>query len=82
MRAGRPTLWPVPPLRPPYWRLNAFGIACHLLLTGWLVCACSIKVMVEIVDDTLGWPPLVGLAMGLIGLVGIGWGRTHDYGED
>lgn len=69
--------------RRPYWRLNAGGIAIFLVLTAWLICVCTIKVMIELsASGAVTWPPLVGLGMGLLGLIGIGWGRTHEFYDE
>src|SRR5437588_7663545 len=59
-------------------RLNGLGVAMYVLMTGWLLLASTARLMIELGTGNLDFLPFVGVALGLLALAGIGFGRVTD----
>lgn len=62
-------------------RLNGLGVAMYLTMTGWLLLASLVRLLIEIEADQVDALPFVGVVLGVLGLAGIGFGRVVD-GDD
>jgi len=62
--------------------LNGLGVAMYLLMSGWLLLASAIRVMIEIGTGTVDALPFVGVGLGLLALAGISFGRVVDGREE
>ena len=59
-------------------RLNGLGVAMYLLMSGWLLLASAVRLMIELGTGTVDALPFVGVGLGLLALAGIGFGRVVD----
>jgi hypothetical protein len=57
-------------------------VAMYLLMTGWLLFASVERLMIELSADQVDWLPFVGIALGVLALGGIGFGRVVDGDRD
>lgn len=65
-----------------HWRVNLFGALVYVLLVGWLILACAARIVMDLNQGVDNAMPYVGMGMGAIGLIGIGFGREeHDNDE-
>ena len=54
----------------------------YLLMSGWLLLASAVRVMIEIGTGRVDALPFVGVGLGLLALAGIGFGRVVDGPEE
>lgn len=65
-------------MRTPHWRLNIFGALVFVILVGWLLIACTVRIMLDLENGLDPVMPCVGLGLGFLGLIGIGFGKHRD----
>jgi hypothetical protein len=62
-------------------RLNGLGVAMYLIVTGWLLLSSLVRIMIQIEAGQLDALPFIGFALGILALVGIGFGRVVEHDE-
>lgn len=62
----------------PFWRVNLLGALVYLLLVGWLLIASTLRVFMDLSAGIDNPMPFIGLTMGAIGLIGIGFGHSFE----
>lgn len=62
----------------PYFRVNLMGAIIYMIVIGWLLFACTIRIVVDLDTGVENGFPYVGLGLGCLGLVGVGFGRMWE----
>lgn len=65
-----------------HWRLNLAGVLIYLILVGWLLVACTVRIFLNLETGDGNTMAYVGLGLGALGLIGIGFGHARPPGED
>lgn len=62
--------------------MNWLGIAIYLLMTAWLLLVTAGLIAEDILRSTpITWRPITGFILGLLALIGIGWGHLDDWDD-
>lgn len=62
--------------------LNKLGVGMYLLMTCWLIVVSMVRLMIEIANGSVNALPFWGLALGLLAMVGMGFGHVIDRPEE
>lgn len=54
----------------------------YLVMTGWLLLASLVRVMIEVEADQIDALPFIGFALGLLALAGIAFSRVVDHDDE
>jgi hypothetical protein len=57
------------------WRLNLIGALIYVILVGWLLLASTLRILLNLETGGSSVGAFIGLALGALGLIGIGFGQ-------